>query len=59
MNKDRGDETVMIFKMKDHEIFLPKNAAGKTAIVYGNAEIEKITSAKYEVEFIVAGVIIK
>jgi hypothetical protein len=43
MNLDKGDGTVMIVKMKDHEFFLPKDAAGKTAVVYGNAKRDSIS----------------
>lgn len=81
MNVEKGDGTVMMVKMKDHEFFVPKDAAGKTAIFSGVAkmdtitveeqrhyaedakkskeEIEKINTAKYELSFEAAGVIIR
>jgi hypothetical protein len=43
MNVDKGDGTTMFVKMKDHEFFLPKDAAGRTAIFSGTAKMDTIT----------------
>ncbi|MEO8147204.1 MAG: DUF4920 domain-containing protein [Bacteroidia bacterium] len=43
MNVDKGDGTTMFVKMKDHEFFLPKDAAGRTAIFSGIAKMDTIT----------------
>lgn len=43
MNVDKGDGSVMFVKMKDHEFFVPMNAAGKTAIMSGMAKMDTIS----------------
>ncbi|HQV01424.1 MAG TPA: DUF4920 domain-containing protein, partial [Bacteroidia bacterium] len=37
MNVEKGDGTQMFIKMKDHEFFVPKDAAGKIALISGTA----------------------
>lgn len=81
MNVEKGDGSQMFVKMKDHEFFVPKDAAGKTALISGKAvidtmsvedqkhyaedahkpqaEIDAITTPKYELSFIADGVVIK
>lgn len=43
LNVDKGDGTVMMVKMKDHEFFVPKDAAGKTVIFSGVASMDSIS----------------
>jgi uncharacterized protein DUF4920 len=45
MTLDKGDGTSMRVRMKGHSFFLPKNSAGKTAVIQGKAEVE-ITSVE-------------
>lgn len=40
MDVDLGDGRSMIVKFKDYEFFVPKNAAGHTAILEGVAKVE-------------------
>jgi hypothetical protein len=41
MNLDMEDGTVMMVRMKDHAFFVPKDAAGRTAVVKGEGYIEE------------------
>ncbi len=43
MHVDRGDSSTMFVKMKDHEFFVPKDAAGRTAIFSGTAKLDTIS----------------
>lgn len=41
MNLDMEDGTVIMVRMKDHAFFVPKDAAGKTAIIKGEGYVEE------------------
>lgn len=43
MTLDLGDNELLRVKFKDYGFFVPKNAAGKTAIIQGIAKIENVT----------------
>jgi hypothetical protein len=40
MTLEKGDGTDMRVRMKGHSFFVPKNSAGKTAVIKGKAEME-------------------
>lgn len=43
MTIDKGDGTTMRVKFKDYGFFVPKNSAGKTAVMEGRAMIETVS----------------
>ena len=43
MKMDKGDGTSMMVRMKDHKFLLPKDIAGKTAVITGTAKVKTTT----------------
>ncbi|MFI5218352.1 MAG: DUF4920 domain-containing protein [Bacteroidia bacterium] len=43
MTMDKGDGTTMRVRMKGHSFFVPKDGAGKTAVIEGNAKMKVVT----------------
>lgn len=43
MKMDKSDGTSMMVRMKDHKFLLPKDIAGKTAVITGTAKVKTTT----------------
>jgi hypothetical protein len=46
MKLDAGDGTTMRVKFRDYGFFVPKNSAGKTAVIQGTATVETVSVAE-------------